>query len=145
MDISIVKADKIRKNKHKNPFSAVSDPALKEHVGIRKRYRLTNWSAIQHSLMDISWEEFREWYIGASNALWNSGEARPEPWWENSLVVGSQELCEAIAETMPESRYKLNVYPSLRSVAGLQDQMAWTVETARKRKQQQIRKFFSAT
>ena len=126
-------------------------PLLWDHSGhlelceVRKRNRLTSRDAIRRCLMDAPWDTFREWYIGASNTRWNSGEVRPEPWWEKSLVVGSRKLCETIAGSMPESWYNLKVYPPLMSVDGLRDQMAWTVQMSRKRRQQYIQRLIPAT
>lgn len=120
-------------------------PLLWDHSGhlelseVRKRYRITDRKAIRRCFMDVPFPTFREWYIGASNNRWNSGEFAEEPWWNTSLVVGSKQLCEAIVSRFPESWFKLEVYPALKSVEGLEKTMSWTVSMSRKNRQEYIR------
>jgi len=104
-----------------------------ELSGVVKRYRIIDRDAIGRCLMDTSWDTFREWYLMASNSRWNSGEFGPEQWWQSALVVGSRDLCETIADTLPESWPELRVYPALKTVAGLEKTMCWTVNMSRKR------------
>ena len=106
---------------------------------VRKRYRLLDRNTIRRCFMDAPWLTFREWYIAASTTRWNSGEVGPEPWWQTALVVGSRQLCETIADTLPTSWLELKVFPALQSVDGLKDDMAWTVGMSRKRRQEYIR------
>jgi hypothetical protein len=114
-------------------------PLLWKHSGhlelseVRKRYRVTDRGAIRRCFMDTPWPTFREWYITVSNDRWNSGEFGPEPWWRTALVVGSQELCETIADTLPTSWLDLKVYTALKTVKGLEQTMCWTVNMSRKR------------
>ncbi|MBT5612994.1 MAG: hypothetical protein HOJ57_44075, partial [Lentisphaerae bacterium] len=56
-----------------------------------------------------------------------------------ALVVGSQELCETIADTLPTSWLDLKVHPALKTVQGLEDTMCWTVKMGRKRTKEYIR------
>ena len=120
-------------------------PLLWKHTGhhelaeIRKRYRVTDRDAIRRCLMDAPWEVFREWYIAAGNSRWNSGEFAEESWWDTALMVASRELCETVADTLPESWFRLKVYPALKTVKGLENKMAWTVTTSRKRRADYIR------
>ncbi len=114
-------------------------PLLWKHSGhlelseVRKRYRVLDREAIGRCFMDSSWHAFREWYITASNARWNSGEFAAEPWWRTALVVGTQQLCETIADTMPVSWLELKVYPALKTVEGLTECMCWTVNMSRRK------------
>ena len=110
-----------------------------ELAGVRKRYRVIDRAAVSRCLMDTGWEQFREWYITAATARWNSGEIAEEPWWENTLAVGSQQLCESVADTLPLSWLKLKVYPALRTVPGLERTMCWTVGMSRKKSYEYIR------
>jgi len=120
-------------------------PLLWKHSGhlelseVRKRYRVTDRDAIGRRFMDTPWPTFREWYITASTDRWNSGEFGGEHWWRTALVVGSQELCETIADTLPSSWLDLKVYPALKTVQGLKDTMCWTVNMGRKRTKEYIR------
>lgn len=120
-------------------------PLLWDHSGhaelaeVRKRYRVVDRAAVRHCLMDTEWERFREWYITAATARWNSGEIAAEPWWENALAVGSQQLCESVADTLPVSWLKLRVYPALKTVPGLEDTMCWTVSMSAKKSYEYIR------
>lgn len=104
-----------------------------ELSGVRKRYRLIDRRAIRRCFMNVDWYTFREWYIAASNARWNTGEVAAEPWWRTALIVGSRELCEQVAYTKPVSWVRLNVYPALRSVDGLAECMCWTVNMSRRK------------
>ena len=47
--------------------------------------------------------------------------------------MGSRQLCETVADTMPEAWTPLKVYPPLTSVEGIKEDMAWTVPTSKKR------------
>jgi hypothetical protein len=120
-------------------------PLLWKHTGhhelaeIRKRYRVIDRRALRRCFMDAPWETFREWYIAASNSRWNTGEFAQEPWWHTALIVGSRSLCEAVADTLPESWFELKVYPALKTVKGLERQMAWTVSMSRKRRYECVR------
>jgi len=120
-------------------------PLLWDHSGhlelseVRKRYRVVDRNAVRRCFMDSSWYTFREWYISASNARWNTGEFAAEPWWENALVVGDRELCETIAHTLPKSWLELNVYPALTTVQGLTRHKCWTVSMSRHRTAEYIR------
>ena len=111
-------------------------PLLWKHAGhlelteVRKRYRIINRKALAKWFMDAPWLEFREWYITASNEKWNSGEYAAEDWWGKALVVGEQTFCERVADSIPESMRSLCVYPSLTTVSGLENQLAWTVITS---------------
>jgi hypothetical protein len=115
-------------------------PLLWKHSGhlelteVRKRYRLIDRDAVRRCFIDVPWPDFREWYIGSSNSRWNSGEFAEEPWWDTALVVGSQDLCEELADTLPKSWLTLKVYPPLQTVKGLDKAMAWTVTVSRKRR-----------
>jgi REP element-mobilizing transposase RayT len=117
----------------------------RELSGVRKRYRLLHRQAIRRCLIDVDAYTFREWYIAASNAKWNSGEVAPEPWWHSALIVGSRELCETIADTRPPSWLQLKVYPALRSIDGLTQCMCWTVNMSRKRTYEYTRSLIPKT
>lgn len=110
-----------------------------ELSGVRKRYRITDRAAVRRCLMDASWYTFREWYITAANARFNTGEFAAEPWWNTALVVGSREICETVADTLPLSWLDLKVYPALETVPGLEKTMCWTVNMSRKRTREYIR------
>lgn len=110
-----------------------------ELTGIRKRYRITDREAVRRCMMDVPWEQFREWYITAATAIWTSGADTIEPWWENALVVADRQLCETVAENLPRSRLKLEIQPGLAIVPDLRNTLCWTVTTTRKRTQQYIR------
>lgn len=110
-----------------------------ELTGMRKRYRITDRRAVCRCMMDTPWEDFKEWYITAATAIWTSGAVTIEPWWENALVVGDQQLCEAVADNLPSARLELTVHPGLATVPDLRNTRCWTVTTARKRAQEFIR------
>lgn len=110
-----------------------------ELTGVRKRYRVLDRQAIRRCFMDAAWHQFREWYIGASNAKWNAGEFAAEPWWPTALVVGTQPLCETIADSLPVSGFELKVYPALKSVDGITECMCWTVNLSRRNSYEYIR------
>jgi hypothetical protein len=120
--------------------SSVYHPLLWKHSGhlelseLRKRYRIIDRDAVRRCFIDLPWADFREWYITASNSRWTSGEFAEEPWWDRSLVVGAQDLCETIADTLPMSWLDLKVYPPLQAVEGLDKTAVWTVSIARKRR-----------
>ncbi len=120
-------------------------PLLWKHSGhleisdVRKRYRITDRNAIRNCMMDEPWEAFREWYTIASTDKWNSGEFGEEPWWNSALIVGSRQLCETVADTLPPSWLQLKVYPAPKTVKGLQHAMSWTVTVSRKRRYEYIR------
>jgi len=120
-------------------------PGHQELSEIRKRYRVTDRPAIQRCLMDTSPHTFRQWYITASTDRWNSGEIAAEPWWHTALAVGSQQFCENIADTLPVSWLKLNVYPALKTVQGLQKTRCWTVNMSRKRTYEYVRSLVPKT
>ena len=83
-----------------------------ELTGVRKRYRIIDRKAMAVYFLDLPWERFRNWYIGAATNKWNSGPGPVETWWEEALIVGDRELCEAAAEAIPESGPKMCVYPA---------------------------------
>ncbi len=120
-------------------------PLLWKHSGhlelseVRKRYRITDRDAIRRRFMDTPWPAFREWCITASTDRWNSNEFGPEPWWRTAPVVGSQRLCESIADTSPTSWLDLKVHPPLGTVQGLEKTMCRTVNMERKRTREYIR------
>ena len=93
-------------------------PLLWKHSGhmelceVRKRYRIIDRKALRRWFMDVPWPEFREWYIQASNAKWNSREYAEEDWWEKALIVGERAFCERVADSIPESRRALCAYPA---------------------------------
>lgn len=101
-----------------------------ELTGVRRRYRIIDRGALRRWFMDASWIEFREWYLQASNDKWNSREYAEEEWWEDALVVGERSFCERVADSIPESRRSLRVYPALTSVPGMENQHAWTIIAA---------------
>ena len=115
-------------------------PLLWKHSGhqelteVRKRYRLIDRAALRPCFLDVPWERFREWYTAATNEKWTTGEFAAEPWWEEALVVGSRQLCEQIADTLPESWFRLCVYPPPQSIPELVDVFSWTVMMSRTRK-----------
>jgi len=109
-----------------------------ELSGVRKRYRVIDRRAVRRCFMDAQWNDFREAYITASTDRWNSGGFAEEPWWENALIVGSRQLCETVADTLPTGWFDLKVYPPLRTVDGLQNTMCWTVNMSRKRTREYI-------
>ncbi|MFC1453464.1 hypothetical protein ACFLSJ_09000, partial [Verrucomicrobiota bacterium] len=88
-------------------------PLLWKHSGhlelseVRKRYRVIDRKALRRWFMDVPWAEFRDWYIQASNAKWNSREYAQEDWWEKALIVGERPFCERVADSIPESRRAL--------------------------------------
>lgn len=120
-------------------------PLLWKHSGhlelteVRKRYRVTDRNAIRRCFIDVPWPDFREWYVGASTAKWNSGEFAEEPWWNTALVVGSQNMCEAIADTLPPAGLELKAYPPLQTVKGLDKTMVFTVSVSRKKRAQYLK------
>ncbi len=103
-------------------------PLLWKHSGhlelseVRKRYRVIDRKAVRRWLMNVPWAEFRDWYIQAGNAKWNSREYAEEEWWEKALIVGQRTFCERVADSIPESRRALCAYPALTTVPGLEDQ-----------------------
>lgn len=109
-----------------------------ELSGVRKRYRIIDRKALRRWFMDVSWAEFRDWYIQASNAKWNSQEYAEEDWWEKALIVGQRPFCERVADSIPQSRRSLCVYPALMTVPGLEDHHAWTIITAHSYKRSYI-------
>jgi REP element-mobilizing transposase RayT len=109
-----------------------------ELSGVRKRYRIIDRKALRHWFMDVPWAEFRDWYILATNAKWNSREYAQEEWWEDALIVGEKSFCERVADSVPESRRSLCVYSALSTVPGLENQLAWTVSTSRSYKRAYI-------
>lgn len=98
-----------------------------ELSGIRKRYRLINRNSLQKYLMDVPWEQFREWYIQASNAKWSGAQYAEEEWWEKAIVVGEKNFCEQLAKCIPQSRRSLLVYPPPTAVPGLEDAFSWSL------------------
>lgn len=110
-------------------------PLLWKHSGhlelseLRKRYRIIDRNALRRWFMDVPFAEFREWYIQASNAKFNSREYAEEDWWEKALIVGEKTVCERVAGSIPESRRSLRAYPALTTVAGLEHQHSWTLLT----------------
>ena len=111
-------------------------PLLWKHSGhmelceVRKRYRVIERKALPCWFMDAAWPRFRDWYIQASNAKWNSREYAEEQWWEQALIVGERTFCERVADSIPKSRRALRAYPALTTVPGLEDQHAWTIITS---------------
>ncbi|RKZ11908.1 hypothetical protein DRQ53_15455 [bacterium] len=124
----------------------VYHPLLWKHSGhlelceVRKRYRIIDRKALRLWFMDAPWLDFREWYLQASNAKWNSREYVEEEWWEDALIVGEQGFCEQVADSIPESRRSLCAYPALTTVPGLEDQHAWAIITSRSYKRNYILK-----
>ena len=119
-------------------------PLLWEHsghqelTGVRRRNRVIDRQALRRWLMDVPWLEFREWHIQASNGKGNSQEYAEEDWWANALIVGEKAVCERVADSIPESRRSLCVYPALTAVPTLENQFAWSVITARSYKRTYI-------
>lgn len=111
-------------------------PLLWKHSGhlelteVRKRYRIIDRKALRRWFMDVPWIEFREWYLQASNAKWNSREYAEEEWWEKALVVGEKTFCERVADSIPESRRALCAYPALTTVPGMEDHHVWSIISA---------------
>lgn len=124
----------------------VFHPLLWKHSGhlelceVRRRYRIIDRKALRLWFMDEPWLDFREWYLQASNAKWNSREYAKEKWWEDALIVGEQGFCEQVAGSIPESRRSLCAYPALTTVQGLEDQHSWTIITSRSYKRNYILK-----
>ena len=50
------------------------------------------------------------------------------------MVVGSQNLREEVADTLPRSWLDLKAYPPLKTVKGLDNAMACTVNVSRRRR-----------
>jgi REP element-mobilizing transposase RayT len=110
-------------------------PLLWKHSGhlelteVRKRHRIINRKALRRWFMDVPWIDFREWYIQASNEKCDSLEYAEEKWWTDALIVGEQCFCERVADSIPQSQRALCAYPALTTVAGLENQHAWSIIT----------------
>ncbi len=122
----------------------VLHPLLWKHSGhlelteVSKHYRIIDRKALRRWFMDTPWIEFREWYLQASNDKWNSREYTEEKWWEDTLIVGEQNICEQVADSIPDSRRSLCAYPALTTVSGLEEQHAWTIIASKSYKREYV-------
>ena len=118
----------------------VYHPLLWKHSGhlelaeVRKRYRIIDRDALKEWFLNVPWQRFQEWYLVAANLKWDNGDYTPEKWWDDAFLVGEKELCEHVADTLPESWRSLKAYPPLTSIPELLNSFAWTLNVARSQK-----------
>jgi len=110
-------------------------------TGARKRYRVVDLDIIERCFAPLDVKTFQQWYIDAVCRKYDSGEYGAEPWWEQALAVGSKELCEDIADTLPRSRFNLKFYPPPASIPDMKKAFSYTIVTSKKHKRDYILRY----
>jgi hypothetical protein len=110
-------------------------------TGVRKRYRVADLDTVEDCFGGVELEQFQQWYIDAVNRKFDSGEYGEEPWWEEALAVGSQQLCEQIADGLPRSRFELKFYPPPESIPDMKKAFSYTIVTSRQHKRNYILRY----
>lgn len=110
-------------------------------TGVRKRYRVVDLDTVERCFAPLDVKTFQQWYIDAVCRKYDSGEYGAEPWWEEALAVGSRQLCEDIADTLPLSMFNLKFYPPPASIPDMKEAFSYTIVTSQQHKKSYILRY----